>query len=814
METIIVRRDLDFNPRPKSLIKGQHLTGKRKVYANLFPLKIFQSIKTLYTYVVRFEPEIEADFVYKKREIFNTIERKIGTEYGNFVFTGTNIYADKEVRDLKVIEAIYPKTGVKYQVSLAIHTETINLVNCDFKTTPAVKNIIEEIVRKILRSNVDLEFYRNLFVKKLKNNETSLIQSERHSVEFYPGYTTGVHYLNDGIFLCVALKNKILSTENCLIKIYNMERSTKDQIREFFIGRSVKTKYKKNNKNYLINDVSFDKNPGNMKFTNKGKDISMIDYYELVRGAKISDKKQPLFEVLSPNPQDGSQQAIYIVPELCVLSGLDDSMIEDRDFMTALAKETKMTPYERIKKTNDFKALLESKTGKKITIKGEKGESKEIELPSPAEVKSNFNLEISQPKEFEADYMKLPIITSNKRKIELNKNNGTFQFKQEAEDIENIVEWCCIYNKEDYSSAGKMLELMTKAAETFNIKVKEPTWIETYSTNAKDWTKEVETMLKNKPHKIFVFLLSRKTKRLYKEIKTNSLVTNGYLSQCILRENLSDKKGLSVCSNLVKQINSKLGGCCYQVQFDQEIKSKNLMVVGVDSSHISGKRTGVAMCASINKKMTRYTYYEQIIGEKTKNELCYAVANFLERALKEYYKVNKILPGGIVIYRQGVSAEQKLYLNDEVTQIQELLAGKVNKSILQDYKIPFNYILVNKKTNLKFFEKDGQNYKNSSPGLIIYDTAVNPKIHEFYIQPQFVNEGCATPTNYHVAYGDLDINEHIAQLTLGLCYNYANWQGPIRVPAPLKNAEKLSKLVAKFIKAELNPLLNNTQCYL
>ena len=818
-----LKKERDFNPRPKTLISKNSIVKRTIVYVNLFPVTISKSITTFYCYSVRFEPDIEADFIFKKREVFHSIEKKIGQEsnLGNFVYTGDNIYSDKEQKDLKIYDAFHSKTQCKYKVFISLTTEKINLTENNCFRTPAVKTITEEIVKKILRANVDLEFYRNLFVKTKEKQE---IQSYTHKVDFYPGYTTGIHYLTDGTHLCVSLKNKILGKENCLEKINTLKSNA--EIREFFQGRSVKTNYKKNNKNYLINDVNFDINPGNKKFTHRGQEITMMDYYEKVKGCKISNKNQPLFEVLSRNQETGKEDVIHIVPELAILSGLDDSMIEDRDFMQNLAQYTKMLPIDRIKITNKFIDLVESRVGKIVTIpvetivRGENGEdviqivNREITLPSPYEIKNNFKLDFGKPKEFQADFMKLPTLSANNSEISLDKNNGTFKFMQQAEVVQHITDWICVYNKEDFKTAVSLLEIMTKAAKTFGITVKEPQWIETYSTNSKDWTKEVEGALKQTKPKIVVFLMSKKTKRNYKELKINSLVTHGYLSQCILRENLSDKKCVSVCSNLVKQINSKLGGSCYRVVLDRTLQEKNLMIVGVDSSHISGKRTGVAMCATIDKQFLKYTNYEQIIPEKTKNELCFAVANFIEKALKEYFKLNNKLPGGIVIYRQGVSAEQKLYLNDEVSQIEELLNGKKNQSIIKDFKIPYNYVLVNKKTNLKFFEKDGNRYSNSSPGLIIYDNAVNPKIHEFYIQPQFVNEGCATPTNYHIAYGDLDINEHIAPLTYALCYNYASWQGPIRVPAPLKNAEKLSKLVAKFIKAELNPLLNNTQCYL
>ncbi len=814
---------LNFNPKPKNLIANNQLVGTKPVTSNLFLIKLFNNISTFYCYLVRMEPEIEADFTFKKRELFNSIERQVEEVYGKVsVYTGDNYFSTKKEADIKEFKALYRKTGAEYKVLISLSEKTINVTEKNYWRTPAVKQITEEMVRKVLRANPNLEFYRNLFVKKNEMATLGGTKDSKYTLNFYPGYTTGIHYLDDGTHLCIGLKNKILNTESCLEKLNSMLKSSSNrnknqvatEIKEFFQSRSVKTKYKKNNKNYVINDVNFDVNPGNIKFNHKGKEISMLDYYEVIKGCKITDKTQPLFEVVSRNPDNGNEQIIHIVPELCVLSGLDDSMIEDRYFMQELAQYTKMQPIERIQKTRNFKDLINEKDGKKVLVKdGDK--TKEVTLASPLEEAKNFGMEISDPKDFKAAFLKLPSLIAANKGIQLNKNNGTFQFRQTAETIMNLREWICIYNKEDYNSAGKLFQLMSQSSKAFNIDVKEPTWCETNSFQAKDWIKGVETTLKGNPNiNMVLFLMSKKTKRLYKEIKKHSLIEKGYLSQVVLRENLSDKKGMSVCSNIVKQINSKLGGCCYKIQFDKNIAAKNLMVVGVDSSHISGKRTGVAMCASIDKQFTRYTNYEEIIDEKTKSQLCFAVANFLERAVKEYYKENKSLPGGIVIYRQGVSAQQKAYLDDEVTQIEELLSGSIKKSVISELKIPYYYVLVNKKTTMKFFEKDGKSVKNSSPGMVILDNVVDPRYHEFYIQPQFVNEGCATPTNYHVAYGDLDFSEYITPFTYGLCYGYANWQGPIRVPAPLKNAEKLAKMVAKITKNKLNDKLSNNLGYI
>jgi len=246
------------------------------------------------------------------------------------------------------------------------------------------------------------------------------------------------------------------------------------------------------------------------------------------------------------------------------------------------------------------------------------------------------------------------------------------------------------------------------------------------------------------------------------------------------------------------------------------------MVIGVDSSHISGKRTGVAMTASTDSNFLNYYNYIDIIEEKNKSQLVYCVSKFIEQALANYFKQNSNsrsrLPSGIVIYRQGVSIEQKEYLKEEIAAIENLLKGVGVNNILKDNPIPFYYVLVNTKTNLKFFEMEkskGQvSYSNPQQGFIIYDQVTNPNLFEFYLQPQFVTGGTATPSQFQVAFGDFDEPEMVVKLTYDLCYNYPNWNGPIRVPGPLKLAEKLAKMTAKYTRTEINSNLINSLSFI
>ena len=109
---------------------------------------------------------------------------------------------------------------------------------------------------------------------------------------------------------------------------------------------------------------------------------------------------------------------------------------------------------------------------------------------------------------------------------------------------------------------------------------------------------------------------------------------------------------------------------------------------------------------------------------------------------------------------------------------------------------------------------DSGKYKNPDAGLLIMGGITNKNFFEFYIQPQEVTMGSATPTCFHVAYGNMDFAEKIPKFTFDLCHIYSNWQGTVRIPNVIKCAEKLSKMTAKYTMGELNPDLKFGQVYL
>ena len=563
-------------------------------------------------------------------------------------------------------------------------------------------------------------------------------------------------------------------------------------------------------RNYKIFDILFNRNPTNQTFTYEGGTVKLIDYYQNIKKLVIKDENQPIIAVKTKGPQD-EDKMIYFIPELCFLAGLEENEIKDKNLMKQLAVYTKLEPKERIYKTNKFLDLLkeEKKIGNNLSSK-EKSEKYGIEV---IEIKESFK----------AYTMKEPALIGGNG--EINVKDKVFPVIEKV----NMINWLCFYEKSNYYDAEKLYKTLNKSSIAFEIKINEPEWIEMPDrTKPKDWTDTVEDYIgKGKSKYAFVvFLIGQRdiNGRLYCHLKKHSLCTNGYVSQVIKVSSIQKKGAMSVCSKILLQINAKLGGASYQIQKNKKDKN-NLMVIGIDSSYVKKKGRCIAMVATINDSYTNFFNREEIIKEDDEeniNKMEFQINVFIEDAIKEYKKHNSdIEPQSIVIYRQGVSLQQKEYLKYEIDKIDDFCAKN---------NIDYFYILVNTKTTFKFFEieekeiiqKQGRkrikgiikNYYNPEQGLLIIEGVTNKNYFEFYIQPQEVTGGSATPTCFHVAYGNLDLFENIPKLTYDLCYIYSNWQGPVRVPNVIKAAEKLSKMTAKYTFEELNRKLQLGQAYL
>ena len=766
-------------------------TGEKDIYVNLFKINIKKPLK-LFQYPYSVSPEIDAADLRIRNKLFRYAgigekkdRKRLKDFYGECFISGDSLYGMNEVKEAKTFNCkLYLNGLTEYTIKIQPKANERTINQQDIEKDPLTKQFIEILIQDILRANPNLDFYRGLFVLK---NQKKVLESKNGSVNFYPGYTTSFMETESGNYLNVTLKNKILSTDTVLdyMEYFKyQDKKNQQKIKNDLVGRSFKVKYAK--KNYIIDDISFDRDPKNEIFMFNGKSTKLEDYYNEKYKIKIHNTNQPLLIVKRKN-SEGKDITLYFVPELCYLAGLDDEFIKDRDFMKQLADYTKLNPKDRINKTNEFLNLL--KETKKIEGKLSSKEKSEL-----------YGIEITALDQLHKAYnMKDTILLANNKK-EISSKDKVFDVISKKD----MTKWICLYRKSNFKDADNLYKNLNKASHGYKLVISEPEWVEMDDyDNADTWVNTASDYMKNKEYSFALFLLD-KNDRIYKNIKIYSLCRDGYVSQVVKASSLR-KNPLSVCSKILLQINAKLSGVSYIAKFDKSIKDLKLMIIGVDSSHIKGQRTGVAMVATINTSFTNFYNKEEIIKEEKKERFLFAISSFIEEALGKYSGLNKQLPGGIIIYRQGVSFQQKEFLDNEVINIQK---------VCDKNKIPYEYILVNTKTTYKFFEKNKNEYKNPEGGLLVINGVTNRNLFEFYIQPQQVTGGSATPSCFTVAYGNMNYPEIIPKLTFDLCHLYSNWQGTIRVPHVLKSAEKLSKMTAKYTVEELNKELSVGQAYL
>lgn len=226
--------------------------------------------------------------------------------------------------------------------------------------------------------------------------------------------------------------------------------------------------------------------------------------------------------------------------------------------------------------------------------------------------------------------------------------------------------WIIVYDSRNYNFANNVLEQFQGASRQLGMNVEEPEWIELDNFNrTEQFERELTNYIRSKQEPSIVVIIIP-LERLYKAYK-NICYQHNVISQVVA---LKTARGMnmSVASNVLKQINSKLGGDLFNLQFAKDISMAKTMLIGLDVCH-AGRESIVGFCASVNKNMSQY-YSEkinqkrgqEIVDQKLKDALKRAIACFMDR--------NDERPEHFIVYRDGVGdAMRRQVLQQEISQL-------------------------------------------------------------------------------------------------------------------------------------------------
>lgn len=783
--------------------KPPGVTGSKILLrCNSFGLK--WNVAQIHRYVVRFEPDIPAQDVIRRRVALCHFSQSLTEHYGVWVFDGTSILAIKHHE-----EGLQFSDETSSNSITVSHIKTIDTSDVNQLTSIEVNTIVNVILKKFLRILQLTKIGRNYFETK----EPSHIPD--YSITLFPGYSAAVEPTVFGLGLIVDAVHRVVKSTTVRALMDEIEQHVyqefghlpeaeqykiiEKQTHEALSGASVLTRY--NNALYRIDYVDWNRSAADTFGLRDGSQVSFAKYYADKYKCAIKNPKPGLL-IHIPKKKRSDDDQIVLMPEFCHLTGLTDAERSNFRLMQALAQETRMEPARRLAHIVNLVKKIETSaeikqqmdplpftvSGANATFEGRvlgpfkvtlKNQGREQKQDLHGD-RSNFGNVFRECGMVSGVKIKKLIIVCNQPDAQL------------AEDLK-------YYLGEIAGKQGLTALLPEPELKILNIRRGERG-----QSIEQQWQFQVGQVIQQFNPDFLAAVIPDNPPSIYTAFKKVCTVTHPVLSQVVLTRNMKNaKKVRPVCGNVLKQILTKAGGIPWKIDINLPQASVPLnkfpsMIVGVDVCHDRKLgRSTVGFCASYSADFCQYNSF--ISFQKQGEEIVGASAELMKRALLGFGKHHPF-PVHIVVYRDGVSNSQL----DTVVR-QEIMGYKqAFREVKQNYNPKLTVIVVQKRVSQRFFQASGAQ-ASPTPGTVVDTQIVSPHFSDFFLVPceAHPNAGTATPTRFIVVWDDCGFKtDDIQTMTNQFCFMYFNWPGPIRVPAPCMYAHKIAFLIGKHIPNE------------
>ncbi|CAN8026453.1 hypothetical protein HPB47_015530 [Ixodes persulcatus] len=617
----------------------------------------------------------------------------------------------------------------------------------------------------------------------------------QHGLELWQGLVTAIGQHETGVMMVTDTVHKVLRRDTVLDLLIHISTTAPTGYREEAIrrvaGAIVMTPY--NNKTYRVDDIDWDQNP-QCSFDTKEGPKTYVQYYRAQYEKRIRDPSQPLL-VCRPREKDlrvGRTHNIYLVPELCVLTGLTDEMRANVAVMRDLAQHTRVEPPRRVRNLLDF-------IGR---VNGDSSVSHEMH---------QWGLQFDgQLVSIDARVMPPEWVIQGTQNYRYGANTADFSREMRDKRMHVAItldSWIVICPKRDEQNCAEFVRSLMSVCPPMGLRVTEPRLLELEDDRAGSYVRALQQL---SGLQLALVILPNNRKDRYDMIKKHACVDLGLQTQVLLSRTIGNRKNVrSVATKVAIQLNCKLGGQAWCL----EIPLASTMVIGYDTYHDSSQRgrSAGAFVASLNRTFTRW--FSRVSFHASHQELGNSLAIHLQDALRQYGCENGgAVPERILFFRDGVSDGQipqvrEWEINQIVASLDALFPGK-------DHKLAF--VVVTKRISTRLFAVTSSGgYANPPPGTVVDSEVTRPERYDFFLVSQSVRQGTVAPTHYNVIHDTTGLKpDHMQRLSYKLTHLYFNWPGTIRVPAPCQYAHKLAFLAGQSLHTEHHAQLANTLFYL
>ena len=335
------KEEIVYPKRPKRDKEKDNTYKTINVICNFKQITLGEENKKVQQYAIHYEPIIADDNYPLKRKIIRQIRKDLTGEFEKFAQAGDTIFVFAKNPKEKV--SLETKIDdVLYKVTFDRTSNSVNCRNINKKTKDniKVKSFLESVIKNIFMANNHMVRFDDRSFYDYQNS----INFGKSGAKIWSGFSTAVAITENGLFLRLNDKNKLITGKTALDKMqeigkkYGNMRSEDCQreINDYFRGRTVIATYG-NYRAYRIGEISFDRNINNTEFDiekeGKKAKINIKNYYHQQYKLDLKNEDQPLLieeQRRRRNNDDETPQTVrYLIPELVFLTGIDE--LDERD---------------------------------------------------------------------------------------------------------------------------------------------------------------------------------------------------------------------------------------------------------------------------------------------------------------------------------------------------------------------------------------------------------------------------------------------------------------------------------------------------
>lgn len=755
-----------INPKaPPFLPKTPRAFGPRTLKSNMCQLTAV--VTNIYQYSLAVAPKIDDSLVHLRRSIVKGCSEILTKALGDYVHSGGSLYSFHKAPGFRTTSrAVDPEVRTHYEVEVALSRE-VPLKNVDRLTVEQAQEL-EMVFNIYLRKAVEA-----LKLFPLKNNRYfNLAQASAipgTNLKSVTGYFLSVAAIKEGLYLTIDTITEFFRSKNCLEEIMEMRMGgfSNKRIDDFFKGKRVSLCVTKG-KTWKICAVNFELTP--TKAVVKSEGVPLIKYWEEKYKVRVTEFAQPLFKAKK------NGETVFLVPEFCHLTGVEEESKRCGKRMTDVGT-LGGNPEEKDRLVGQMFRVL--------------GTSRMLE---------QCGLAMSERTRLPLQTLPRPVLTLAQGEI---LSPDTLSKGVRIMNPINFAKWLFIYERKNYASAEQLCMTMQKASGALGIVVKDPEWVELGYIDSHSIENAIANY--NADYQFVLALISDRHKQ-YKLVKKVLDIKEGVVSQCVYSDH-KKMNSLVFSSNIIRQLNAKLGGDLYCVELPEEVP-RNTMFVGIDVCHCA-RSSVVGFYSNAYTSLARC--FCDTALQKRGQEVVTLLAPFYASAFYTYLKQQGKLPDYIFIYRDGVGRSQRgIIMEKELSQLK-----KVVSNLRAGYRPEITMVMVNKRIHQRFLQEAGSRVDNPEPGTIIDTKVTENGCDNFFMVSAVARKGTIRPTHFYIAHNERKAVTKlvIQKVSYAMSFMYYNTPWSLKVPAQIALADKKAYYVAT-IEAQSNKKLAATESFL